>query len=55
MVILTEQQLKEAAEKTLWRPQLEHDACGVGFITSVLGIPTNKVGKLINKYFLMAI
>uniref|UniRef100_A0A915DAE5 glutamate synthase (ferredoxin) n=1 Tax=Ditylenchus dipsaci TaxID=166011 RepID=A0A915DAE5_9BILA len=43
MVILTEEQFQQAATKTLWRPQLEKDNCGVGFVTSIKGIATHKI------------
>lgn len=43
MVLITDEQLNNAAENSLWRPQLEKDACGVGFCASVKGIPTHKI------------
>ncbi|KAI6214865.1 Glutamate synthase [Aphelenchoides besseyi] len=42
MVILTETQIA-ASERGLWLPQLERDACGVGFITSIKGKPSHKI------------
>ncbi|CAI4225648.1 unnamed protein product [Auanema sp. JU1783] len=42
MVVLTKMQIKEAAEETLWLPQLERDACGVGFVCSIKGVRTHK-------------
>lgn len=44
MVILTKEQQREAAEEGLWLPQLERDACGVGFVCSIQGKQTHKVG-----------
>lgn len=43
MVLISQQQLDQMASQSLWRPQLEKDACGVGFCASVRGIPTHKV------------
>ncbi|KAI1729795.1 glutamine amidotransferases class-II domain-containing protein [Ditylenchus destructor] len=43
MVILSEEKLAEIATKTLWRPELEKDECGVGFVTSIKGISTHKI------------
>jgi hypothetical protein len=43
MVIITEEQFENAAKNSLWRPQLEKDACGVGFCASVKRIATHKV------------
>lgn len=43
MVIISEEKLAEIATKTLWRPQLEKDECGVGFVTSIKGVSTHKV------------
>lgn len=43
MVLLPNDLLKETTNKTLWREQLEHDACGVGFVVDVSGHPTHKV------------
>jgi hypothetical protein len=43
MVIISEKQIENAAKNSLWRPQLEKDACGVGFCASVKGIQTHKV------------
>lgn len=45
MVVLTQKEFSEAAAKTLWRPELEKDACGVGFVASVKGISTHKVSN----------
>nr|CAD2200522.1 unnamed protein product [Meloidogyne enterolobii] len=45
MVILSEEQLEYAAKNSLWRPQLEKDACGVGFCASVKGIQTHEILK----------
>ncbi|KAI6241560.1 Glutamine amidotransferase type-2 domain-containing protein [Aphelenchoides fujianensis] len=42
MVILTDTQFA-AAERGLWHPQLERDACGVGFVTSIKGKPSHKI------------
>jgi hypothetical protein len=42
MVILTDEQIA-AAEKGLWRQDMEKDACGVGFVTSIKGIPSHKI------------
>jgi len=47
MVILSEEQLEYAAKNSLWRPQLEKDACGVGFCASVKGIQTHEVFYLL--------
>jgi hypothetical protein len=44
MVLISEEQLNNAEKNSLWRPQLEKDACGVGFCASVKGIATHKVG-----------
>jgi hypothetical protein len=44
MVILSDEQIVEA-EKGLWRRSMEKDACGVGFVTSVKGIPSHKVSN----------
>uniref|UniRef100_A0A1I7X8Q7 glutamate synthase (ferredoxin) n=1 Tax=Heterorhabditis bacteriophora TaxID=37862 RepID=A0A1I7X8Q7_HETBA len=43
MVILTKAQQDEAAKEGLWLPQLERDACGVGFVCSVKGVKTHKI------------
>lgn len=43
MVVLSKETLDRASRETLWDPKLERDACGVGFVTSIKGIPTNKV------------
>lgn len=43
MVILTEEQVKEAKESGLYLPHLERDACGVGFVASVKGIATHQI------------
>lgn len=43
MVVYSDEKFAEAASKTLWKPQLERDACGVGFITSIKGVQTHKV------------
>ncbi|GMT07908.1 hypothetical protein PENTCL1PPCAC_30082, partial [Pristionchus entomophagus] len=43
MVILTDEQFARAERQTLWRSQLEKDACGVGFVTSIRGIATHKI------------
>lgn len=43
MVLLSDEQLTEVASKTLWKPELEKDACGVGFVTSIKGTATYKV------------
>jgi glutamate synthase (NADPH/NADH) len=42
-MVLSDEQLKSAAENSLWRPQLEKDACGVGFCASVKGIQTHEI------------
>lgn len=42
MVILSDEQIVEA-EKGMWRQAMEKDACGVGFVTSIKGIPSHKV------------
>jgi glutamate synthase (NADH) len=43
MVILTDEQFDDIANRTLWCPQLEKDGCGVGFVVSIKGIPTHKI------------
>uniref|UniRef100_A0AC34QHX1 Glutamine amidotransferase type-2 domain-containing protein n=2 Tax=Panagrolaimus sp. JU765 TaxID=591449 RepID=A0AC34QHX1_9BILA len=43
MVVLSKEQLDRASKETLWDPKLERDACGVGFVTSIKGIATNKI------------
>ncbi|CAP23162.1 Protein CBG01975 [Caenorhabditis briggsae] len=43
MVILTKEQQKEAANTGLWLPQLERDACGVGFVCSIKGTTSSKI------------
>ncbi|KAE9555853.1 hypothetical protein FO519_000938 [Halicephalobus sp. NKZ332] len=43
MVVLSKEELDRASRETLWDPKLERDACGVGFVTSIKGIPTNKI------------
>ncbi|CAI5454318.1 unnamed protein product [Caenorhabditis angaria] len=43
MVILSKEQQQEAAETGLWLPQLERDACGVGFICSIEGTKSHKI------------
>lgn len=43
MVVLSKNDFINAEKKTLWRPQLEKDACGVGFVTSIKGIRTHKI------------
>ncbi|CAB3410195.1 unnamed protein product [Caenorhabditis bovis] len=43
MVILTKDQQQDSAQNGLWLPQLERDACGVGFVCSVKGIPSTKI------------
>ncbi|CAJ0935345.1 unnamed protein product, partial [Mesorhabditis belari] len=45
MVILTKEKALEASKETLWEPQLERDACGVGFVVSIKGIQTHKILK----------
>ncbi|CAD5222292.1 unnamed protein product [Bursaphelenchus xylophilus] len=42
MVVLTDEQLA-LAEKGLWRRELEKDACGVGFVANIKGIPSHKI------------
>ncbi|PAV71125.1 hypothetical protein WR25_07328 [Diploscapter pachys] len=43
MVILSKEQQDLASKEGLWLPQLERDACGVGFVCSIKGIATNKI------------
>jgi glutamate synthase (NADPH/NADH) len=43
MVYLSEEQLEEAAKRTLWRPELEKDGCGVGFVVSIQGVQTHRI------------
>uniref|UniRef100_A0AC34GRP2 Glutamine amidotransferase type-2 domain-containing protein n=1 Tax=Panagrolaimus sp. ES5 TaxID=591445 RepID=A0AC34GRP2_9BILA len=43
MVVLTKEQFERAERETLWDPKLEKDACGVGFVTSIKGVPTHKI------------
>ncbi|KAL3109867.1 hypothetical protein niasHT_019898 [Heterodera trifolii] len=43
MVLISQKQFDELSTQSLWRPQLEKDACGVGFCASVRGIPTHKI------------
>ena len=43
MVILTKEQQQEAANTGLWLPQLERDACGVGFVCSIKGNTSSKI------------
>lgn len=43
MVILTEEQFREAEQSGLWSSKLEKDACGVGFVVSIKGVQTHKV------------
>ncbi|CAD6188852.1 unnamed protein product [Caenorhabditis auriculariae] len=42
MVVLTKEEQAEA-EQGLWLPQLERDACGVGFVCSIQGKATRKI------------
>ncbi|GMT35312.1 hypothetical protein PFISCL1PPCAC_26609, partial [Pristionchus fissidentatus] len=43
MVILTDDQFDRAEKETLWRRDLERDACGVGFVSSIKGVATHKI------------
>uniref|UniRef100_A0A915C106 glutamate synthase (ferredoxin) n=1 Tax=Parascaris univalens TaxID=6257 RepID=A0A915C106_PARUN len=43
MVVLSKEQLAMAKKNGIWLPQMEKDACGVGFVTSVRGIATHKI------------
>ncbi|TMS36384.1 hypothetical protein L596_003559 [Steinernema carpocapsae] len=43
MVVLSKEQFARAEKETLWFPQLEKDACGVGFVTSIEGKPSHKI------------
>src|ERR1700712_3172634 len=36
-------QIREASEKGLYRPQTEHDACGVGFVANIKGIRSHSI------------
>jgi glutamate synthase (NADPH) large chain len=35
--------IREASEKGLYRPQTEHDACGVGFVANIKGIRSHSI------------
>ena len=50
MVILSKEQQDLASKEGLWLPQLERDACGVGFVCSIKGIATNKVSLKVASY-----
>uniref|UniRef100_A0A1I8AHA0 glutamate synthase (ferredoxin) n=1 Tax=Steinernema glaseri TaxID=37863 RepID=A0A1I8AHA0_9BILA len=43
MVVLTKEEFARAEAETLWSPQMEKDACGVGFVTSIEGAPSHKI------------
>ncbi|CAJ0583929.1 unnamed protein product, partial [Mesorhabditis spiculigera] len=43
MVILSKAEAQICAEETLWEPQMEKDACGVGFVVSIKGEKTYKI------------
>lgn len=45
MVVLSKEQLAMAEKSGVWMPQMEKDACGVGFVTSIKGIATHKVSS----------
>ncbi len=34
------------AERSLYRPEYEHDACGVGFVANIKGVRSNEVLEL---------
>jgi len=35
--------IREAAEKGLYRPESEHDACGVGFVANIKGLRSHAI------------
>src|SRR6476659_1406405 len=35
--------IREASEKGLYRPETEHDACGVGFVANIKGVRTHSI------------
>ncbi|MDB4977667.1 MAG: Glutamate synthase large chain [Myxococcaceae bacterium] len=37
------EQIREASEKGLYRPQTEHDACGVGFVANIKGVRSHAI------------
>src|ERR1044072_512577 len=37
------EQIREASERGLYRPQTEHDACGVGFVANIKGIRSHSI------------
>lgn len=43
MVVLSDGQMDRARQEGMYLPQLERDNCGVGFVSSIKGVPTNRV------------
>ncbi|VDM48551.1 unnamed protein product [Toxocara canis] len=43
MVVLTKEQIEMVEKSGIWLPQMEKDACGVGFVTSIKGVATHKI------------
>jgi glutamate synthase domain-containing protein 2/glutamate synthase domain-containing protein 1/glutamate synthase domain-containing protein 3 len=39
----TSEQIREAKEKGLYRPETEHDACGVGFVANIKGLRSHSI------------